>query len=82
MILNEKNDLPIINDFNSGLIIVPYYAFIGSHVGSLVAFDQINNVLVQNYSITSQPMNPNTNKPYFQIETNLGFVSFIKLIIF
>lgn len=57
---------------NSLVISVPYYAFIGSYIGSVIAYDQTNNNLVQNYSIVSQPVNPNTYKPYFQIESSLG----------
>lgn len=72
LLLNNKNDLPVFNNLNPSLVSVPYYAFIGSYVATIIAFDPVYNILIQNYSINSQPTNPDTNKPYFRIDTVNG----------
>ncbi len=51
---------------------VPYFSFIGSLITTVIAFDPVALVLIQNYSIISQPINLNTNKPYFRIDNSYG----------
>jgi hypothetical protein len=43
-----------------------------SYITTITAFDPINNLFIQNFSIKSQPINPNTAKPYFQIDSTNG----------
>jgi hypothetical protein len=64
--------LPVFNNLNSNLSYVPYYGFIGSYITTITAFDPLKLTLINNYEIVSQPINLNTNKPYFSIDKSSG----------
>jgi len=72
LFLNIDNELPVFNNLNPTYVMVPYYAFMSSYITTVTAFDPINNLFIQNFSIKSQPINPNTAKPYFQIDSTNG----------
>lgn len=69
-----QNNLPVFNNLNSDVSHVPYYGFIGNYITSIIAFDPLKLTLIENYEIVSQPINLNTNKPYFSIDKTSGFI--------
>jgi hypothetical protein len=70
----QQNSLPVFENLNSNFSFVPYYSFIGSYITSIVSFDPVSLRLIENYEIISQPINLNTNKPYFKIDRLNGFI--------
>jgi hypothetical protein len=68
LLSNSNSEQPIFNNLNPDKVSVPYYAYIGAYIATIIAYDPLDKTLIQNYSIVSQPLNPNTNKPYFQID--------------
>ena len=70
MSTQKSNELPVFDNLNSFTSYVPYYGYIGCYVATIVSFDPVRLLLIQNYNIISQPVNLNTNQGYFMIDQN------------
>ena len=75
---NSNTILPAFYNNEPSVLYVPYYAFIGSYIATMIAFDPVQRQLVNNYAIQTQPTNLNTMRPYFSIDTLNGLYRFFK----